>query len=77
MVSILALMVMTALKGASDYDAVVERVSGMTWDSELTRVCDRYGLNVVNVTWEDTGRYAGSCWGPNISDLTIQVQHGT
>jgi hypothetical protein len=77
MVSIMALMVMTALKGPADYDAVVERVSEMTWDSELTRVCDRYGLNVVNVTWEDTGRYAGSCWGPNISDLTIQVQHGT
>jgi len=30
---------------------------------------------VVNVTWEDTGRYYGSCWGPNISDFTIQVHH--
>ena len=72
-----ALLILTAaLKGAGDYDSVVERVSGMVWDGELSRVCERYGLNVVNVTWEDTGRYAGSCWGPNISDLTIQVQHG-
>ena len=75
--AILILMLLTALKGASDYEEVVERVSGMTWDSSITRICDRYGLNVVNVTWEDTGRYSGSCWGPNISDLTIQVQHGT
>jgi len=75
--SILVLMVLTALKGPADYEGVVQRVSEMTYDSELSRVCERYGLNVVNVTWEDTGRYAGSCWGPNISDLTIQVQHGT
>ena len=75
--TMLVLLVLTALKGPAGYDAVVQRVSEMTWDSELARVCDRYGLNVVNVTWEDTGRYAGSCWGPNISDLTIQVQHGT
>ncbi len=75
--SILVLMVLAALKGPADYDGVVQRVSEMTYDSELSRVCERYGLNVVNVTWEDTGRYAGSCWGPNISDLTIQVQHGT
>jgi hypothetical protein len=30
---------------------------------------------VLNVTWEDTGRYKGSAVGPNISDMTIQVQH--
>lgn len=77
MVFTLVLTVLAGLKGPSGYDGVVERVAGMTWDGELCRVCERYGLNVVNVTWEDTGRYAGSCWGPNISDLTIQVQHGT
>ncbi len=68
------LMLAAALEGG--YDGVVERVSGMVRDPEVTRICKRYGLNVVNVTWEDTGRYVGSCWGPNISDLTIQVQHG-
>lgn len=25
------------------------------------------------VTWEDTGRYKGSCWGPNISDMTLRL----
>jgi hypothetical protein len=47
----------------------------MTWDAEVCEMASEYGLDVVNVTWEDTGRYYGSCWGPNISDLTIQVHH--
>ena len=71
------LLLIAALKGPSDYESVVQRVSEMTWDGDVSRICEQYGLNVVNVTWEDTGRYAGSCWGPNISDLTIQVQHGS
>lgn len=57
------------------YGEVVERVAGMTWDSQVCEYASNYGLDVVNVTWEDTGRYYGSCWGPNISDLTIQVHH--
>ncbi len=34
----------------------------------------RHGLNVLNVLWEDTGRYQGSSVGPNISDVTLQVR---
>jgi len=55
------------------YRKVVERVAEMVWDQHVTGLVEPYGLNVVNVTWEDTGRYSGSCWGPNISDMTIQV----
>jgi len=58
-----------------DYTTVVNRVANMTWDSEINEMVSQYGLNVVNVTWEDTGRYYSSCWGPNISDFTIQVHH--
>ena len=29
---------------------------------------------MVNVMWEDTGRYQGSSVGPNISDVTIEVE---
>ena len=25
------------------------------------------------MTWEDTGRSKGSCWGPNISDMTLAI----
>jgi hypothetical protein len=57
------------------YRKVVENVAEMVWDSHVQRMLEPYGLNVVNVTWEDTGRYSGSCWGPNISDMTIQVHH--
>ena len=32
-----------------------------------------HGLNIVNVAWEDTGRTKGSCFGPNISDMTLCV----
>lgn len=56
-----------------DYQEVVNRVAEMVWDSEVSRMASHHGLDVVNVTWEDTGRYSGSCWGPNISDMTIQV----
>lgn len=56
-----------------DYQEVVNRVAEMVWDSKVTQMASAHGLDVVNVTWEDTGRYYGSCWGPNISDMTIQV----
>ncbi len=28
----------------------------------------------MNITWEDTGRSKFSCVGPNISDMTLQVE---
>lgn len=30
-------------------------------------------MQILDLTWEDTGRYQGSSVGPNISDMTIQV----
>ncbi len=56
-----------------NYREVVQRVSEMVYDGSITKLAGEHGLDVVNVTWEDTGRYSGSCWGPNISDMTIQV----
>lgn len=53
---------------------VISQVLQMPSDSDLQSRANRYGLNVVNVMWEDTGRYAGSSVGPNISDLTLQVR---
>src|SRR5688500_12378787 len=34
----------------------------------------QHGRQIMNVTWEDTGRYYGTSLGPNTSDVTIQVQ---
>lgn len=57
------------------YRQVIEQTVGMTFDSATQSLANRYGLDILNVTWEDTGRYDNSAVGPNISDMTIQVQH--
>lgn len=59
----------------AEYQTVIHRTAAMVGDAEARRLAARYGLDVLNVTWEDTGRFKGSCVGPNISDMTIQVQH--
>lgn len=55
-------------------DATIARVERMVWDNQVTSIAARHGLDVLNVTWEDTGRSKGSVWGPNISDMTIGVR---
>jgi hypothetical protein len=57
------------------YWEAIQRTAGMVWDDNVLRLASGYGLDVLNVTWEDTGRYYNSSVGPNISDVTIQVQH--
>lgn len=63
--------------GSADpsYPSVVQKVVGMVSDSELRDGVTRRGLDLVNVTWEDTGRSEGSSLGPNISDFTLQVRY--
>jgi hypothetical protein len=38
-------------------------------------LANAYGLKIQTVSWEDTARTKGSCWGPNISDLTLMVEN--
>ena len=59
---------------APSYADVIARVENMPNDQNLLDRARRFGLDVVNLTWEDTGRYEGSSVGPNISDLTLQVR---
>jgi len=58
-----------------EYIEAIERTAEMPWDDDAQRLADRYGMDILNLTWEDTGRYYDSSVGPNISDVTIQVQH--
>lgn len=51
-------------------------VSNIVRDSSTKDLLERHGLKANSVTWEDTGRYKGSCWGPNISDMTLVVKDG-
>lgn len=60
--------------GGASYREVIARTAGMVGDADAQALARRHGLNVLNVTWEDTGRYKGSSVGPNISDMTIQIQ---
>ena len=54
-----------------------ERVSNIVLSQNTKLLLESYGLNATKVTWEDTGRSKGSCWGPNISDMTLVTKDGT
>ncbi len=44
------------------------------YDSPTNRLFARdAGLNITTVAWEDTARNKNSCWGMNISDLTLNT----
>jgi hypothetical protein len=56
------------------YKAVVDKTAAMVANPGAQQLAQARQLNILNVTWEDTGRFKDSCVGPNISDMTIQVQ---
>jgi hypothetical protein len=64
----------TSTKDYEEYDKVVKSTAAMVSDRDACNLAAKYKLQVLNVTWEDTGRYKNSSVGPNISDMTIQVQ---
>lgn len=57
------------------YIEAIKRTAALAYDTQAQRLAAAHELNIVNVMWEDTGRYKGSSVGPNISDVTIQVMH--
>ena len=57
-----------------EYREAVHRTADMARDADVSRMANDLGLNLLNLTWEDTGRFKGSAVGPNISDMTIQVE---
>src|SRR5687767_13380284 len=54
---------------------VIKRTAEMVRMSDARACAKKHGLEILDLTWEDTGRFKGSCVGPNISDMTIQVAH--
>lgn len=56
-----------------DYEVVIDRVASMVRDGDALDLAEAQGLDIVEVQWEDTGRYENSSYGPNISDVTISV----
>jgi hypothetical protein len=58
---------------SQEYLDAIQRSAQMVGDPVAQRLARQMGLDLLNLTWEDTGRYKGSSVGPNISDMTIQV----
>lgn len=56
------------------FNTAISRVEQLVYQGDAQATVQRHGLDLVNVTWEDTGRYKGSSVGPNISDMTIGVR---
>src|SRR5262245_52409758 len=56
---------------------VIARTAQMVHAQDARALAKKHGLDILDLTWEDTGRYKGSCVGPNISDMTIQVSQRT
>ncbi len=56
------------------YERTVQKVANMVDDERAYTMASTYKLNLLNVLWEDTGRWLGSSVGPNISDVTIEVE---
>ena len=51
-------------------------VSSIVHNNATQDLLSSYGIRAHSVTWEDTARNKGSCWGPNISDMTLVVKNG-
>src|SRR5262245_31994094 len=59
---------------AAQYHQMVRRVADMVGNERAYQLANAHGLSLLNVLWEDTGRWEGSAVGPNISDVTIEVE---
>lgn len=57
----------------ASYLKAVNATAQMPTHKATVDLAKKFGLDVLNVTWEDTGRTKNSSIGPNISDMTIQV----
>jgi hypothetical protein len=43
--------------------------------SKLTKTnLEKHGLTIMSTAWEDASRYKNSCWGNNITDMTLKVK---
>jgi hypothetical protein len=56
------------------FERTVQKVANMVNDQRAYSLTSAFKLNLLNVLWEDTGRWLGSSVGPNISDVTIEVE---
>jgi len=53
--------------------SILTTIANISYDHKLSSLAKSYGINIMNVAWEDCVRTKGSCFGPNISDMTLIV----
>lgn len=56
------------------FQEALKSTAAMVGDPQAQAAAQAFGLNFVKITWEDTGRFHNSSVGPNISDMSLQVQ---
>jgi len=61
------------IKQSAQTTSLTQKIANIAYNSNLQKIAREYNLNINSVTWEDTGRFKGSCWGPNISDMTLKL----
>lgn len=66
--------VVAAPDGLLQYRRMVQQVANMPNNRQALGLARKHRLGIMNVLWEDTGRWQGSSMGPNISDVTIEVE---
>lgn len=66
----------TAATAASTVDEAARQTTSLVSSRDAQALAAEYGLQLLNVLWEDTGRAVGSSVGPNISDVTIEADTG-
>lgn len=65
----------TRKKKTEQFVKVVQKVINIPYDQKLQKSLQSFGLCALHVMWEYTARTPGSCWGDNISDMTLQLRY--
>ncbi|AVL95218.1 hypothetical protein ma831 [Moumouvirus australiensis] len=70
-------MVTINLRDHSDVtnNDIVKNIAGLVNNQNVRQKLADHNLNINNVVWEDTSRFKNSCFGSNISDLTLKVEN--
>ncbi|QGR54347.1 hypothetical protein [Moumouvirus maliensis] len=71
------IMVTINLRDHSDVtnNDIVNKIAVLANNQNVRQKLADYNLNINNVVWEDTSRFKNSCFGSNISDLTLKVEN--
>lgn len=54
--------------------SLIKKIEQMVTHEPTLALANEFGMCVQNISWEDSAREKESCWGPNISDMTLQVE---